>query len=132
MPYPFQIIQTPHRHRANANRTIDRQTHGGAHRFLAGWSNGHWDGDTLVVDVTAWFDRAGNHHSNELHVVERYTPISPYKPRSRIRRCSRRTISFPLYRRIENNVRLLEFKCGTSRRSSSMAACSKNDPVVEV
>src|SRR6185503_7123751 len=48
-----------------------------------GWSRGHWEGDTLVVDVTSfndqtWFDRAGNFHSDALHVVERYTPVSPY------------------------------------------------------
>ena len=47
-----------------------------------GWSNGRWDGDTLVVDVTSfvdqtWFDRAGNYHSDALHVVERYTPLGP-------------------------------------------------------
>ena len=47
-----------------------------------GWSNGHWEGETLVVDVTGlndqtWFDRAGNFHSDALHVVERYTPRSP-------------------------------------------------------
>ena len=46
-----------------------------------GWSNGRWEGETLVIDVTAlddrtWFDRAGNHHSIALHVVERYTPRS--------------------------------------------------------
>ena len=43
-----------------------------------GDSRAHWDGDTLVVDVTnfndqTWFDRAGNFHSDALHVVERYT-----------------------------------------------------------
>jgi hypothetical protein len=42
-----------------------------------GDSRGHWDGDTLVVDVTnqndkTWFDMAGDFHSNALHVVERY------------------------------------------------------------
>ena len=46
-----------------------------------GWSSGSWDGDTLVVDVTGqvedtWFDRAGDYHSDALHVVERYTPTS--------------------------------------------------------
>jgi hypothetical protein len=46
-----------------------------------GWSAGHWEGDTLVVDVTGlndqtWFDRAGDFHSDMLHVVERYTPVS--------------------------------------------------------
>jgi hypothetical protein len=47
-----------------------------------GWSAGRWEGDTLVVDVIgfndqSWFDRAGNFHSDALHVVEHYTPRSP-------------------------------------------------------
>ena len=46
--------------------------------FWMGDSHGHWEGDTLVVDVTlftdkTWFDKAGNFHSLDLHVVERYT-----------------------------------------------------------
>jgi len=41
-----------------------------------------WEGDTLIVDVSGfreetWFDRAGDYHSDQLHVVERYTPVSP-------------------------------------------------------
>ena len=128
MPFPFQIIQSADRvviayQFANANRTIPigRPTEAPI-EFWMGWSNGHWDGDTLVVDVTgfhdlSWFDRAGNHHSNELHVVERYTPISPYHmqyeatiddPQVFTRPWK---ISFPLYRRVEENVKLLEFKC---------------------
>ena len=128
MPFPFQIIQSTDRvviayQFANANRTIPigRPTEAPID-FWMGWSNGHWDGDTLIVDVTgfhdlSWFDRAGNHHSSELHVVERYTPISPYHmqyeatiedPQVFTRPWK---ISFPLYRRIEANVKLLEFKC---------------------
>jgi hypothetical protein len=47
-----------------------------------GKSVGRWEGDTLVIDVTdlndqTWFDRAGNFHSDKLHVVERYTRTSP-------------------------------------------------------
>jgi len=47
-----------------------------------GQSYGRWDGDTFVIDVTAqnnktWFDRSGNHHSDQLHVVERYTLVKP-------------------------------------------------------
>ena len=128
MPFPFQIIQSTDRvviayQFANANRTIPigRPTEAPI-EFWMGWSNGHWDGDTLVVDVTgfhdlSWFDRAGNHHSSELHVVERYTPLSPFHmqyeatiedPQVFTRPW---TISFPLYRRIEEDVKLLEFKC---------------------
>ena len=45
-----------------------------------GDSRGRWEGDTLVVDVVdfndqTWFDRAGNFHSEELHLVERFTPL---------------------------------------------------------
>jgi hypothetical protein len=87
-----------------------------------GWSRGRWEGDTLVVDVTGqreetWFDRAGNFHSDALRVVERYTPSSPYHlmyeatiedPKVFTRPWK---IAFPLYRRMENNGQLLEFKC---------------------
>ena len=87
-----------------------------------GWSRGRWDGDSLVVDVTGqreetWFDRAGNYHSDALRVVERYTPVSPYHmlyeatiedPKVFTRPWK---ISFPLYRRMEKHLQLLEFKC---------------------
>jgi hypothetical protein len=87
-----------------------------------GWSVGRWEGDTLVVDVTSlndqtWFDRAGNFHSDALHVVERYTPMDRdhllYEatiedPNVFIRPWK---ISMPLYRRVEKDARLMEFKC---------------------
>ncbi|MCY3844887.1 MAG: hypothetical protein OXH69_15255, partial [Acidobacteria bacterium] len=108
---------------ASANRTIPigATTEAPIDTWM-GWSNGRWEGDTLVVEVTGfhdlpWLDRAGNYHSAGLRVVERYTPISPYHlqyeatiedPDVFTRPW---TIRFPLYRRIEENVRLLEFKC---------------------
>ena len=87
-----------------------------------GWSNGRWDGDTFVVDVTglngqSWLDRAGNYASDSLHVVERYTMID----RDHIQYEATLTdptvysrpwkISMPLYRRIEPGAQLMEFKC---------------------
>ncbi len=128
MPFPFQIIQSTDKvviayQFASASRTIPLA---GASEppvdSWMGWSNGHWEGDTLVVDVTgfhelSWFDRAGNYHSNALHVVERYTPMSPYHliyeatiedPNVFTRPW---TIKMPLYRRVEDDMRLLEFKC---------------------
>jgi hypothetical protein len=84
-PYPFQIVQTP-------KLVVIVYEYPMAVRFVPldgrpqaldpdpawmGTSVGRWDGDTLVVDVTnfndrTWFDRAGNHHSDALHVVERF------------------------------------------------------------
>jgi hypothetical protein len=128
MPFPFQIIQSTKKiiiayQFANANRTISLDKHPEAPiDTWMGWSNGHWEGDTLVVDVTgfndlSWFDRAGNFHSDALHVVERYTPMSPYHlmyeatiedPKVFTRPWK---MSMPLYRRLEKNVQFLEFKC---------------------
>jgi len=128
MPFPFQIIQSTEKiviayQFANANRTIPiGEATNAPVDFWMGWSNGHWDGDTLVVDVTgfnglAWFDRAGNYHSDALHVVERYTPMSPdhlmYEATIEDPTVFTRPwkISMPLYRRIEENAQFLEFKC---------------------
>ena len=92
MPFPFQIFQTPEEilivyEYKGAVRSIymNRNDEAPGDTWM-GWSNGRWDGDTLVVDVTGfngntWFDRAGNFHSDALHVVERWTPISPYHMR---------------------------------------------------
>src|SRR5678815_1412769 len=71
MPFPFQIFQTPEQilivyEYKGAIRTIYMNPHRDpAAESWDGWSNGHWEGDTLVVDVTGftdhtWFDRAGN------------------------------------------------------------------------
>ncbi len=128
LPYPFQIFQSPGRllivyGYSYARREISMVPRGkGPADFWMGWSDGHWEGDTLVVDVTnfndqSWFDRAGNFHSEELYVVERYTPITPYHiayeatiedPKVFTRPWK---ISMPLYRLVDKNVQLLEFKC---------------------
>src|SRR6516164_11029737 len=87
-----------------------------------GQSVGHWDGDTLVIDVTGfndstWFDRAGNFHSDALHVVERYTRSGPdvisYEASIEDPQVFTRPwkIQMPLYRRLEKNAQLMDFKC---------------------
>jgi hypothetical protein len=128
MPYPFQIVQTPNfilmaYEFAGASRTIhmDKVPPNPADSWM-GHSVGHWEGDTLVVDVTGmndqtWFDRAGNFHSDALHVVERYTPLGPdaltYEATIEDPNVFSRPwkISMPLYRRLEKNAQLFEFKC---------------------
>jgi hypothetical protein len=49
--------------------------------LFAGDPKGHWEGDTLVVDDTnqnarTWYDIAANFHSDQIHVVERFTPMN--------------------------------------------------------
>jgi hypothetical protein len=123
MPFPFQIIQSTEKvviayQFASASRTIPlgRATEAPVDSWM-GWSNGHWEGDTLVVDVTdqlgrTWLDRAGNFYSEAVHVVERYTPIGPdhlmYEATIEDSNVFTRpwTIRMPLYRRIEENTEL--------------------------
>jgi hypothetical protein len=128
MPYPFQIVQSPQGilfvyEFSSANRLVNmgKPVEAGSDTWM-GTNNGHWEGDTLVIDVTglnglAWFDRAGDYATDNLHVVERWTRTDrdhmqyeatiedpkvftqPWK------------ISMPLYRRVEKNAQILEFKC---------------------
>jgi len=129
MPYPFQILQTA------SNDILIAYEYASASRVITmgkaepppvdtwmGQSAGHWEGDTLVVDVTGlndqtWFDRAGNFHSEALHVVERFTPVSAdvldYQATIEDPKVFTRPwkIQMPLYRRQEKRAQLLEFKC---------------------
>ncbi len=129
LPYPFRIVQgsAPYILMAyeytSATRIVrmNSKMEAPAAAWM-GWSVGRWEGETLVVDVTSqrpetWFDRAGDFHSEELHVVERYTPVSPYHLRYEATIEDPKVftrpwkISFPLYRRMEKDIQLLEFKC---------------------
>jgi hypothetical protein len=128
MPYPFQIIQsTKHimmlHEYAGAVRTVYMadQTDAPADSWM-GWSNGKWDGETLVVDTKgfndlSWFDRAGNFHSDALHVIERFTARSAdtlnYEATIEDPKTFSRPwkISMPLYRRVEPNAQIMEFRC---------------------
>ena len=128
MPFPFQIFQNEGNiliayEFAGAVREIYLQDVGPAETdSWMGQSVGRWEGDTLVVEVTGqndqtWFDRAGSHHTNQLVVTERYTLISPnhiqYEATMEDPNVFTRpwTIRMPLYRRIEEGARLMDFKC---------------------
>ena len=128
IPQPFQILQSASQifiayQYAGAVRNIYLKDPGPAPvDFWMGQSVGRWDGETLVVDVTgfndqSWFDRAGNFHSDALHVVERYRRTGPdviaYEATIEDPKVFTRAwkISMPLYRRQEKNAQILEFKC---------------------
>jgi hypothetical protein len=128
MPYPFQVIQSQKHimmvfEYASAVRTIymDSKQEAPADSWM-GWSNGRWEGNSLVVDSTGfidqtWFDRAGNFHSDALHVVERFSPLTAdsllYEATIDDPKVFTRPwkMSMPLYRRLEKNAQLMEFKC---------------------
>ena len=128
IPMPFQIIQSERDvfiayQFAGAVRDIYMDNPGPSQvDSWMGWSVGHCEGDPLVVDVTGlsdqtWFDRAGSHHSYQLHVVERYTMVSPnhidYEAtiEDPLVLTEPFTIKMPLYRRLEDNARLMDFRC---------------------
>jgi hypothetical protein len=128
MPYPFQIVQGGGNilfvySYATANRIVYMSNHQQPPvDTWMGWSNGHWDGDTLVVENngfndSTWFDRAGNYHSGALKVTERFTPVDDshmqYSATIEDPNVFTRawTISMPLYRNIEPLAEVLEFKC---------------------
>jgi hypothetical protein len=128
MPFPFQIIQSNAAvfmsyEYAGAVRHIYLKDPGPAQiDSWMGMSHGVWEGDTFVVQTSgfndqSWFDRAGNHHSDKLKVTERYTmtdadhmnyeatiddPVTFTRPWK---------MSMPLYRRVEKNAQLGQFKC---------------------
>jgi hypothetical protein len=133
LPFPFQIIQSTdnimmvyefeHTLRTIFMKENDKEAPKDppADSWM-GWSHGRFEGDTLVIDTTGfvpytWFDRAGDFHSDALHVIERYTLASPYHimyeatiedPNVYTRPWK---VSFPLYRRMEKNVQLVDFDC---------------------
>jgi len=129
MPFPFQIVQTPAQvtilyEYAHAVRNIFMSTPHieGQLYWWMGDSRGRWDGDTLVVDVTdfndeTWFDRAGNFHSDALHVVERYALADPdhitYEATIEDPKVFTRPwkMNMILNRHREKNFRLLEYEC---------------------
>lgn len=128
MPYPFQIVQSAKvilmaYEYASTNRVInmEKPVEASVDTWM-GTQNGHWEGDTLVVDNTgfndlSWFDRAGDFHSDALHVVERFTPADAthlnYEATIEDPQVFTRPwkISLPLYKRVEKNAQLAEFKC---------------------
>jgi hypothetical protein len=128
MPYPLQIFQN------ERDIVIAYQFATGFRRIFVdgkdeaplnswmGWSNGRWERDTFVVEVTglnglSWLDRAGNYLSENATVTERYTPVGPnhlrYEATIEDPTVFSRpwTIRMPLYRIVEEGFRMLEFKC---------------------
>ncbi|MDG1025315.1 MAG: hypothetical protein P8N94_03280 [Gammaproteobacteria bacterium] len=129
MPFPFQIIQSSEHivmayEFASASRLVymNRPDFEAPVFSWMGHGRGRFEGNSLVIDVTdqvpdTWLDHAGNHHTDALQVTERYTHMGPnvlmyeailIDPNVYTKPW---TIRLPLYRRIDENMQLLEFKC---------------------
>mgnify|MGYP003325632149 FL=1 len=128
MGYPIQITQGTSKILmaygfSNTGRTVhlDEVDAPGIDSWM-GHSVGRWDGDTLVVEVSelieqTWLDRSGNFHSAGMTVTERYTPITPYHIEYEATITDPDTftepwtIALPLYKRMEENAQVLEYRC---------------------
>jgi hypothetical protein len=129
MEYPLQIFQTQRAVAITFEWSLVFRlipTDAGPHPDVIGtWmgdARGRWEGDTLVVDVVdfnedTWFDRAGNFHSDELHLVERFTALDrdhiTYEVTVEDSKVFARPwrMSMILYRHREPNLQLLEYDC---------------------
>jgi hypothetical protein len=127
--HPFQIFQgagyfliaSEYAHTFRYIRT-DGSPHLEGAEFWMGDPRGHWEGETLVVDVKSftdqtWFDASGNFHSGDLHVIEKYTRSSPntitYEatiddPKTYTKKW---TIRVPMTLHEEKNFQIREFEC---------------------
>jgi hypothetical protein len=129
MPYPFQIFQTPNNilfayQFASSSRNVfmNRPDYEAPILTVMGHNLGRWEGETLVIDNSdqydwTWLDSSGNYYSEALKVTERFTAMGPNSLwyEATIDDSEVYTepwkISMPLYRRLEPNMRLVEFKC---------------------
>ena len=128
MDFPFQVFH-------NDDALVLSYEYAGAVRNVAlsdpgpapidswmGQSWAEWDGDTLVVHTTGqndqtWLDRAGNFHSEQLVVTERYTRTSDYTMLYEATLEDPKvytepwTISMNLYKRVGDDDRIMQFNC---------------------
>ena len=128
-PFPFQIVQTPEyilfaHEFASASRIVymNRPDFEAPADAWMGHSRGTFNGETLNIRVDSqvpqtWLDRSGNYHGTSTVVEERFTAVSEnhlvYEATITDDTVYERpwTIRLPLYRRIDDNMQLLEFKC---------------------
>jgi hypothetical protein len=138
MEYPFHIFQTPQQiaitfEWSSVFRLIYTNGKPGPKGidFWMGDSRGHWEGDTLVVDVKnhndkTWFDMAGNFHSDAMQLVERYTMTDPDTIQYEVTIQDPKVftkpwkVTMPLYRQ-KDMTRILEYQCQAEAEEASGA-----------
>ena len=143
MPYPFQIVQTDKYVLfaytfANANRVVHLTNHRQSSvDTWMGWSNGRWEGDTLVVETNGfndpvWLDRSGNFASGGVKVTERFTRTAPdhlsYEATLEDPSVYTRPwkIRMPLYRNVDPNAQVIEYRCVELTEEALYGRLTKN------
>jgi hypothetical protein len=147
LPYPLQIVESANQpvvvFLSQYVHNIRNINMGGEHLdgldLWMGDSRGHWDGDTLVIDVAdfndmTWFDQAGDYHSDALHVVERFKRTGPdtiaYEATIEDPKVLTKPfrISMPLARDTAKNAQLLEDECYAVKEGPTVTVGDKPDP----
>lgn len=120
---PYKPEALAQRKQNSANRVIEMgKPNDPSVDTWMGTANGRWEGGTLVVDNCgfndlSWLDRSGNYHSGALHVIERYTLVDREHIRYEATIEDAKVYTRPwkiaptLYRDVEPNATLPEFKC---------------------
>lgn len=129
MGYPFQIFETQKyiaivSEYSHVYRMIylDGSPHLDFPGLWDGDSRGHFEGNTLVSDVTnfndqTWLDKAGDYHSDQLHVVERFTRTGPTSLLYEATVSDPKTfskdwkIAVPMVQKTGPTARLMEYEC---------------------
>ncbi|HEY7338338.1 MAG TPA: hypothetical protein VH639_25860 [Bryobacteraceae bacterium] len=146
MPEPFMIVETPgfvailsqFMHEVR-NIPVDGSKHLENIDLWQGDSRGSWDGDTFVVDTTdfndkTWFDSVGNFHSDELHVVERFTRSGPNTISYEATISDPKTFSkdwkigLPLTLNTAKNAQILENECNYKLEGPTVTEGTRPDP----
>jgi hypothetical protein len=140
--YPFQIFQTKDQvvitseyiHNVR-NIWLARKEHLDGLEFWNGDSLGRWDGDSLITNVAdfnadTWLDKAGNHHSNELKVTEKFTRTGAETMTYEATMTDPKTFSAPVTIRVpfklntKPNARIMEYECHAIREHEELYGSS--------
>jgi hypothetical protein len=136
--YPFQLFQTKDQvivtseyiHNVR-NIWMARKEHLDGLEFWNGDSLGRWDGDVLVTDVAdfnadTWLDKAGNHHSADLKVAEKFTRTGAETMMYEATLTDPKTFSAPVTIRVpfklntKPNARIMEYECHAIREHQEL------------
>lgn len=142
----YEILQPPHEV-VFVTEAVSTFRHvpldGGPHvgknlELYMGDSRGHWEGNTLVIDITnindrTWMSVRGDFHSEQAHVIERLTPIDANTIQYEVTVedpsvfTQKWKMAFPLFRRTGKKYELLEENCAEGNKSinSQIAAGRK-------